>query len=174
MKNEHFVITLLQGPIFLLKGERSKAHQGGIPCLQAELEWTGYIQITELINNDEDKNKESALLHKNCKGRVPKQCSKKFLHAKCMTVLSKSAEIKDKFSWSYNFCIQSQISANNKKFLHGQSVAWKISSWIHKLKEKSLVYSMVLLHSYILSAKAHLCLYCRKQQWGPNVLLQKG
>ena len=63
---------------------------------------------------------------------MPKQCSKSFLHAKCMTVLTKSVyftQIKDKFPWSYNFCIQSQISANNRSFLHGQSVAWKISSW---------------------------------------------
>ena len=46
---------LLRGPIFLLKGA-TKANQGGIPSLQAELEWTGYIQITEQMNNDE-KNK---------------------------------------------------------------------------------------------------------------------
>ena len=43
-------ITLLQGPIFLLKGERSKWTES-IPSLQAELEWTGCIQFTEMIDN---------------------------------------------------------------------------------------------------------------------------
>ena len=43
-------ITLLRGHIFLLKGA-TKANQGGIPSLQAELEWTGCIQFTEMIDN---------------------------------------------------------------------------------------------------------------------------
>ena len=50
-------ITLLRGHIFLLKGA-TKANQGGIPSLQAELEWTGCIQFTKMIDNGNGIKKE--------------------------------------------------------------------------------------------------------------------
>ena len=87
-------------------------------------------------------------------------------HVKCFTVLPYKTNFTQK---KYIFSLSEvTIFAFNRKFLadifRGICDKYKIIK----------VYSMVPLQSYTLSAKAHLCLYCCKQQWGPNVLLQSG
>ena len=72
MKNEHFVHHFYCEGLFLLKGA-TKGNQGGIPSLQAELEWTGYIQITEQINNNEEKTRK-CFKHNNCTKTVSEGC----------------------------------------------------------------------------------------------------
>ena len=65
-------------------------------------------------------------MHKN-KGRVPKQCSKKFFFPRKMydCVAKKCTFHTDK----RQIPLKLQLLHSISNFLHGQSVAWKISSW---------------------------------------------